>query len=353
MHNLVSMLTSHFFISIANLWVFLYLLFVFMLKWTLYSPASSLLWKQKKTAGSRSLMLASPEILTAPCTTTFTGSPPTQTVTSTNALSITPASSHRSTAPSYNAPTPNMAQIVYPRNPPAQWLQSQQNQNNEACPKHRQGKPNSLHFSPLLLRRINSSAYSRKQASKSTTPLPTNFKDFSTHTRINRFPATEREYTGSLVSVAKSTSGNRTESPKKTERTLSTQPQRRFWEVSHCQALPHQGPPNRLAGSPTHHTYQLMAHQTHQRGHRNLQARHSSTGHRFLHQWYLATPTTDRMIFYIQSPQPAPDWGISYILSQPPSLPLCLLRTDSFSEHNSSPPTLQRSQSTVPPVSRI
>ena len=70
------------------------------------------------------------------------------------------------------------------------------------------------------------------------------------------------------------------------------QSQRWFWEVIHCQALPHQGQPNRPAGSPTHdhHTYQLMAHQTHQGGHRNIQARHSSTGHRFLHQWYLATP---------------------------------------------------------------
>ena len=72
----------------------------------------------------------------------------------------------------------------------------------------------------------------------------------------------------------------------------TTWPQRWFWELIHCQALSHQGPPNRLAGSPTH-THQLMAHHTHQGGHRNLQARHCSTGHRFLHQWYLATPTTD------------------------------------------------------------
>ena len=35
-----------------------------------------------------------------------------------------------------------------------------------------------------------------------TTPLPTNVKDFSTLIRINRIPGTEREYTGSLVSVA-------------------------------------------------------------------------------------------------------------------------------------------------------
>ena len=45
---------------------------------------------------------------------------------------------------------------------------------------------------------------------------------------------------------------------------------------------------------------------------------------------YLATPTTDRRIFYIESPQPTSDWGISYIRSQPPSLPLCLLTTDKF-----------------------
>ena len=38
---------------------------------------------------------------------------------------------------------------------------------------------------------------------------------------------------------------------------------------------------------------------------------------------------SDRRICYIQSPQPNPDWGISSILSQPPSLPLCLLTTDS------------------------
>ena len=49
---------------------------------------------------------------------------------------------------------------------------------------------------------------------------------------------------------------------------------------------------------------------------RDFQAWHCSTGHRFLHQRYLATPTTNR------SPQPTPYWGISYILSQPPSLPL-------------------------------
>ena len=120
--------------------------------------------------------------------------------------------------------------------------------------------------------------------------------------------------TGSLVSVAKSTLG-------KQDGVSQLDWKRRFWEVIHCQALPHQGPPNRLAGSPTHHTYQLTAYQMHPRRHRNLQARHCSTGHRFLHQRYLVTPTTDRRIFYIQSPQPTPDWGISYILSQPPSLP--------------------------------
>ena len=58
-----------------------------------------------------------------------------------------------------------------------------------------------------------------------------------------------------------------------------------------------------------------------------------------VHQRYLATPTTDRRIFYIQSPQPTPDWGISYILSQPPSLPLCLLTPDSVQwAHTPLPP---------------
>ena len=113
---------------------------------------------------------------------------------------------------------------------------------------------------------------------------------------------------------------------------MRTRPQRRFWEVSNWEALPRQGPSNRLAGTSTHHTHQHMASQTHQRSHRDLQARHYfgfEAGHRFLHQRYLATLITDRMIFYIQSPQPTPDWGMSYILSQPPSLPLCLLTTDS------------------------
>ena len=50
-----------------------------------------------------------------------------------------------------------------------------------------------------------------------------------------------------------------------------------FWGAIHCQALPHQGPPNRLAGSPTHHTYRLMTYQTHQGGHQNLQARHRTS----------------------------------------------------------------------------
>ena len=50
-------------------------------------------------------------------------------------------------------------------------------------------------------------------------------------------------------------------------------------------------------------------------------------------------------IFYIQSPQPNPDWGISYI----PSLyllPLCLSTTDSVQWAHTPP----QSQSTIPPV---
>ena len=157
--------------------------------------------------------------------------------------------------------------------------------------------------------------------------------------------------------------GNRTEPPNETERTPSTRPQRWFWEIIHCQALPHQGPPNRLRGSPTHHTYQLMAYQMHQRGHQNIQARHCSTGHQFLHQRYLATPATHRRIFYIQNPQPNPDWGISNILRKPPSLPLCWSTTDWFSEHTLLSPTLIGSKSyqfpacaphrTNPPISSL
>ena len=44
-----------------------------------------------------------------------------------------------------------------------------------------------------------------------------------------------------------------------------------------------------------------MAYQTHHGGHQNFQARHSSTRHQFLHQRYLATPPTDRRIFYSMS----------------------------------------------------
>ena len=84
--------------------------------------------------------------------------------------------------------------------------------------------------------------------------------------------------------------------------TPSTRPQRRFWEVCHRQALAHQGPPNRLAGSPTHHTHRRMVPHTHQRGHRDRQTRHCATGHRLFHQRHLATNTTDWRIFYIQSP---------------------------------------------------
>ena len=116
-----------------------------------------------------------------------------------------------------------------------------------------------------------------------------------------------------------------------------------FWEVSHCEALSHQGSPNRLAGSSTHHTHQHMASQMHQRGHRDLQTWHCSTGHRFVHQQYLATPTMDRRIFYNHNTPP--DWGISYIPSKPPSLPQCLLTTDSVQWAHTPLPPLQGSQS--------
>ena len=57
----------------------------------------------------------------------------------------------------------------------------------------------------------------------------------------------------------------------------------------------------------------------------------SPTGHRFLHQRYLATPTTDRRIFYIQSQTTQPRLRdllhtMSTTLTPPP---LCLLTTDS------------------------
>ena len=87
-----------------------------------------------------------------------------------------------------------------------------------------------------------------------------------------------------------------------------------------------------LSSTPTSRTTKSIgrqpnsSHQMHQGRHQNLQARHCSTGHRFLHQWYLATLTTDRRIFYIQSPQPNPDWEISYLYIW-------------FSSVSSSPPT--------------
>ena len=142
-----------------------------------------------------------------------------------------------------------------------------------------------------------------------------------------------------------------------TERTLSTQPQRRFWEVSP------------LWSTPTSRTTKSTGRQlnsSHPSTHdipdaSERPSRSSSTtllhGTYVLHQWYLATPTTERRIFYIQSPQPNPDWGISYILSQPPSLPLCLLPTDSVQwAHTPLPPPPippPTPRIPVPPVSRL
>ena len=108
--------------------------------------------------------------------------------------------------------------------------------------------------------------------------------------------------------------GNRTESPNETKR---------IWDFEKSFIVKHS---------------HIKDHQIDwQAGHRNLQSRHCTTGH----QWYLATPTTDRRIFYIQSPQPTPDWGISYILSHPPSLPPHVLVNNWFSSvstHSSFPP---------------
>ena len=84
--------------------------------------------------------------------------------------------------------------------PPAQRLQTQQDQHIEACPKPRpQGllypKSNPSTRLPFLGSTINSSASSNKQAPRFTTPPPTNFKNFSI--MINQIPATQREYTRS------------------------------------------------------------------------------------------------------------------------------------------------------------
>ena len=162
----------------------------------------------------------------------------------------------------------------------------------------------------------------------------------TTPIRINPIPATEWEYTGSLVSVAKSTSGKQDgisqRDWKNTEHTATE-------EILRSQSLWSTLTLSTLAGSSTHHTWHPWCI-------RDLQAWHCCTGHRFLHQRYLETATTDRRIFYIQSPQPNTDWGISYILSEPPSLPpLCLLTTDSVQwAHTPLPPPTPRIP--VPPA---
>ena len=124
--------------------------------------------------------------------------------------------------------------------------------------------------------------------------------------------------------------------------------------------------------------------------------------HRFLHQRYLATPTTDRRTFYIRSLQPNPDRGIpcaclqlinfsehtllpyqspvpsasrqhtstdrrssiypksttqprlmDLLYPKSTTLPLCLLTTDSVQWTYTPLPSFQGSQSTMPPVSRL
>ena len=152
-----------------------------------------------------------------------------------------------------------------------------------------------------------------------------------THTRTNPIPATEWECTSKCTS--EKPDGISLQDLKNTEHT----------EI--LRSHPLSSTPTSRTTKSTHDTYQLMAHQMHQGVHLNFQAQNSCTGHRFLHQWYLATPTTDWRIFYIQSPQPNPDWGISYIRSQPPSLPLCLLTTDSVQWAHTPLLPLQGSQS--------
>ena len=56
----------------------------------------------------------------------------------------------------------------------------------------------------------------------------------------------------------------------------------------------------------------------------------------------------DQRIFYIRSPQPNPDRGISYILSQTTS-PLCLSKTDSF-QWAHTPPISVTSTISFPPT---
>ena len=137
------------------------------------------------------------------------------------------------------------------------------------------------------LQRINYSASSRRQASTSTTPPPTNFKGFSTPTRINRIPATEREYTGSLVSVPKSTSG-------RNDRISESQ-----WDWKNTE---HDWRGDFEKSSIVKHSHIKDLRTTKSTG------RQSNSSHLSTHgtpdasgrpSWYLATPTTDRRIFNI------------------------------------------------------
>ena len=108
---------------------------------------------------------------------------------------------------------------VYPRNYGTSRLPSSATATNPARSTHR-----SLSQTLTAGYHINSSTSSNKQASRSTTPPPTNFKDFSIPIRKERIPATERDHTGSVVSVAKSTSGE-------TGRNLPTRLKEALWST--------------------------------------------------------------------------------------------------------------------------
>ena len=99
-------------------------------------------------------------------------------------------------------------------------------------------------------------------------------------------------------------------------------------------ALPRQGPPNQIDSTQLNSSH-LSTHGIPDASERP--SRSSSTT--LFHRTSVSTPAIFGDRFYIQSPQPTPDWGISSILSQPPShLPVLVNNWFSSVSTHSSPP---------------
>ena len=174
-------------------------------------------------------MLVPPEIQTHLCTTTYTGSP---SISRLNQRSL--HTSHRSTAPAYNAPTTYATRTVYPRNYGTTRLPSSATATNPARLTHRSlsqtltagilyPKSNPLYTClPYLGSTSHKLQSILQQAGIKVYHSAPNFNDFSTPIRINRISEIEREYTRSLVMWQSLQRGNRMESSYETERTPST-----------------------------------------------------------------------------------------------------------------------------------